>query len=97
MIILITVVLISLSIIAIFGNPQPSGKLNISLHKNVQINQALKFQSVQLLLALVVLGITYLLNPENFLKLFRIGDLQNHIGKIGWLGITGKNRGWKLH
>ncbi len=93
MIILITIFLISLSIIAIFGIRKLVEGFAISLHKDVQINQSLKFQVAQFLLALVVLGITYLLNPENFLKLFRIGDLQNHIGKISWLGITG-NESW---
>jgi membrane protease YdiL (CAAX protease family) len=93
MIILITIFLISLSIVAIFQIRKLSDRVNVSLHKNVQINQAIKFQVAQLLLALVVLGITYLLNPEDFLRFFRIGDLQTHIGKIGWLGITG-NESW---
>jgi membrane protease YdiL (CAAX protease family) len=93
MIVLITFIIITLSIVAIFQIRKLTDRLNISLIKSIQLNQMLNFQVVQLLLALVVLGITYLLNPVNFIKFFQIGDLQTHIGKIGWLGING-NESW---
>ena len=49
-----------------------------------------KFQSAQLVLAILALGIVYLLNPENFQTLFNFGDVHAHISPIPWLGIKGE-------
>ena len=37
--------------------------------------------------------LTYLLNPENFARFFRMGDGNAQISKIAWLGVTG-NETW---
>jgi membrane protease YdiL (CAAX protease family) len=39
------------------------------------------------------LAVIYLLNPENFAHFFRMGNINAHISKITWLGVTG-NETW---
>ena len=44
-------------------------------------------------MTIIVLGLVYLLNPACFRTFFRFGDVNAHISKIAWLGITG-NETW---
>jgi uncharacterized protein len=64
-----------------------SNRLKFSVHKDQQIDSMLKFQSMQMVLTLVVLVITYLLNPGNFITFFRIGEISEPTHGVNWLGI----------
>lgn len=66
-----------------------TAKLIFTLNPNALIDQTIKFQGAQLILAALVLAIAYFFNPENFSLFFRIGDVYARISPISWLGITG--------
>lgn len=93
MITLLTVLLAGLAIAGIFSLPRLTAKIKTMFHSNSVVNFQIKFQSLQLMLAAIVLFFAYLLNPENFAMFFRVGDVHAHISKIAWLGITG-NETW---
>ena len=59
-------------------------------HPNRSLDQAIKFQAYQLLLALGCLyGVDYLV-PNRLLPTFGWGDLAKQVQPIAWLGITGQ-------
>ena len=87
--ILLPILISVLATVGIFQLRALTARLKFAAHKNPQVDATLKFQSAQLLLAALVLGITCLLDPDNFAAFFRIGDLQAHISPIAWLGVTG--------
>jgi membrane protease YdiL (CAAX protease family) len=89
----LTALIIGLAAAGIFALRPVTAKINTVFHSNPVVNTQIKFQSLQLILAAVVLLLTYLLNPENFTRFFRLGDVHDHISKIAWLGITG-NETW---
>ncbi|MFZ5818267.1 MAG: CPBP family intramembrane glutamic endopeptidase [Chloroflexota bacterium] len=89
----LTALIIGLAIAGIFALRPVTAKIKTVFHSNPVVNTQIKFQSLQLILAAVVLLLTYLLNPENFARFFRLGDVNAHISKIAWLGITG-NETW---
>lgn len=93
MTIFFTLLLVILATLGIFQLRKWTGKLKFALLKDSQLDGLLKFQSAQLILAALVFGIAYLLNPSNFVTFFRFGDVNANIGKIPWLGITG-NETW---
>ena len=93
MFILIPITLVVLATLGIFQLRKWTGKLKFALLKDSQLDGLLKFQSAQLIMTLIVLGLVYLLNPANFGIFFRFGDVNTHISKITWLGITG-NETW---
>jgi hypothetical protein len=84
-----TFLLILLAIAGIFSLRPITAKIKTGLHANSIVDTQIKFQVLQLVLAAVVLLLTYFLNPENFARFFRMGDVHAHISKIAWLGITG--------
>lgn len=83
------ILLVVLATLGIFQLRKWTGKLKFALLKDSRLDGLLKFQSAQLAMTLIVLGLVYLLNPANFATFFRFGDVNAHIGKIAWLGITG--------
>lgn len=89
----LSILVVMLAIAGIFGLRPVTANIKTVFHSDATINRQIKFQSLQLLLALAVLLVTYLLNPENFTRFFRVGDLQARISKIPWLGVTG-NETW---
>jgi membrane protease YdiL (CAAX protease family) len=90
---LLTALIIGLAAAGIFALRPVTAKIKTVFHANSVVNTQIKFQSLQLILAAVVLLLTYLLNPENFARFFRMGDIHAHISKIAWLGVTG-NETW---
>jgi len=84
----ITVLLVLVAIAAIFGIRKVVAALKFNLHKDAWVDQYLKFQSIQMLLAFLFLGIFYLIAPENFVRFFQIGNLNAPISEIRWLGVT---------
>ncbi|MFZ5911263.1 MAG: CPBP family intramembrane glutamic endopeptidase [Chloroflexota bacterium] len=82
-----------LATFGIFQLRKWTGGLKFTLLKDSQLDGLLKFQLAQLVLAALVLALAYLLNPANFAAFFRLGDVNAHIGKIAWLGVTG-NETW---
>ena len=90
---LLTALIIGLAAAGIFALRPFTAKIKTVFHSNPVVNTQIKFQSLQLILAAVVLLLTYFLNSENFTHFFRMGDVNVHISKIGWLGVTG-NETW---
>lgn len=90
---LLTALIIGLAAAGIFALRPVTAKIKTVFHSNPVVNTQIKFQSLQLILAAVVLLLTYFLNSENFTHFFRMGDVNVHISKIGWLGVTG-NETW---
>lgn len=77
----------------IFALRPVTAKIKTVFHSDKTVDTQIKFQSLQLILAAVVLLLTYFLNPKNFVRFFRVGDIHVHISKIAWLGVTG-NETW---
>jgi membrane protease YdiL (CAAX protease family) len=90
MIPLLTALIIGLALAGIFALRPLTAKIKTGFHSNAVIDSQIKFQSLQLILAALTLIFVYFLNPENFTRFFRVGDIHAHISKINWLGITGK-------
>ena len=90
---LLTALIVGLAAAGIFALRPVTAKIKTVFHSNPVVNTQIKFQSLQLILAAVVLLLTYFLNPENFAHFFRVGDVNVHISKIAWLGVTG-NETW---
>jgi len=86
----LTTLIVGLAIAGIFALRPVTAKIKTVFHSNPVVNTQIKFQSLQLVLTAIVLFLVYLLNPENFMHFFRIGDVNAHISKIDWLGVTGK-------
>ena len=91
--ILLPIILAAAATFGIFQLRKWTGKLKFALLKDSQLDGLLKFQSAQLIMTIIVLGLVYLLNPASFGTFFRFGDVNAHISKIAWLGITG-NETW---
>jgi membrane protease YdiL (CAAX protease family) len=90
MVIMITTfLLILLATAGIFSLRRWTAQIKTNLHANSIVDTQIKFQALQLVLTAVVLLLTYLLNPANFARFFRVGDVHAHISPIAWLGITG--------
>lgn len=90
---LLTALIIGLAVAGIFALRPVIAKIKIVLNQNSVVDYQIKFQSLQMVLAAIVLLLTYFLNPENFARFFRMGDVDAHISKIAWLGVTG-NETW---
>ena len=93
MTIILPLIIVTLAGFGIFQLRSLTEKIKFTLNSNALIDQTLKYQAALLILAAVVLVITYFFNPENFTAFFRIGDVHAHVSKIIWLGITG-NETW---
>lgn len=91
--IILPILVVILATLGIFQLRKWTVNLKFTLLDNSQLDDLLKFQSAQLLLTAIVLVIVYLLDPANFTRFFRMGDVNAHISQIAWLGITG-NETW---
>jgi uncharacterized protein len=85
----LALLLVALAAAGIFALRPLPARIKTVLHPNPTVDYQLKFQALQLVLAAVVLVLAALLNPQNFARFFRLGDVHAHIGKIAWLGVTG--------
>jgi membrane protease YdiL (CAAX protease family) len=90
MIAALTFIMVILAGAGIFALRPVTAKIKTVLNPNSVVDFQIKFQSLQLVLTAVVLLLVYLLNPENFILFFRMGNVTVHISKIAWLGVTGK-------
>lgn len=93
MILFLTLLLVLLAGAGIFALRPIVRNISVVLHSDKTVDYQIKFQSLQLILAVVVLGLVYLLNPQNFKTFFQLGNVHANISKIAWLGITG-NETW---
>jgi uncharacterized protein len=89
MITILTILLTGLAIAGIFSLRHLTAKVKTVFNQNSVVDFQVKFQFMQLVLVVLVLLFVYLLNPVNFALFFRIGNVNAHISKITWLGITG--------
>jgi membrane protease YdiL (CAAX protease family) len=85
----LTALVIGLAAAGIFALRPITAKIKAIIHPNSVVNYQIKFQTLQLGLTGIVLLFVYLLNPGNFAHFFRMGDVNAHVSKIAWLGITG--------
>jgi membrane protease YdiL (CAAX protease family) len=90
MIAMLTFIVVILAGAGIFALRPVIAKIKTVLNQNSVVDYQIKFQSLQLVLTAIVLLLVYFLNPENFARFFRMGDVNAHISKIAWLGVTGK-------
>ena len=90
MISILTTLIIGLAAAGIFGLRPVTGRIKTVLNQNPAVDFQIKFQALQLMLTAIVLLLIYRLNPENFAHFFRAGDVNAHISKIAWLGVTGR-------
>lgn len=90
---LLTALMIGLAVTGIFSLRPVTAKIQTTFHLNLVVNTQIKFQSLQVILAGIVLLLTYFLNPKNFNHFFHMGDVTAHISEITWLGVTG-NETW---
>jgi membrane protease YdiL (CAAX protease family) len=93
MITFLTFLFVALAIAGIFSLRPVTAKIETVFHSNPIVDTQIKFQSLQLGLAVIFLAVIHFLKPENFAYFFRVGDVNAHIGKITWLGVTG-NETW---
>ncbi len=93
MILFLTLLLVLLAGAGIFALRPIVRNISVVLHSDKTVDYQIKFQSLQLILAVVVLGLANLLNPQNFKTFFQLGNVNANISKIAWLGITG-NETW---
>jgi membrane protease YdiL (CAAX protease family) len=93
MIPLLTILIVALAIAGIFSLRSLTAKIKTVFNQNSVVDFQIKFQSMQLILTAIVLIFVYLLNPANFAMFFHLGNVNAHISKIAWLGITG-NETW---
>lgn len=73
-----------------FGVFRPEVLLNLwpaALVGNPFVDAKLKYQIVTLMVALVVLAVTFVLAPANARRFYRLGDLRAPAEPIRWLGI----------
>ncbi len=92
----LVILMVILATVGIFGIRKLIASLKFTAHKDRWVDQYLKFQSMQLLLALVFLGIVYLIAPDNLARFFRIGDLHAPSSGIRWLGIAAGTPWWQI-
>ena len=90
MITVITIVIVAAATGLIFLLRKITERLPFNLLKNSLLDRTFKFQLAQLLLAFLVLGIIYWINPENLLTFLRFGNPAAVINPVPWLGITGE-------
>jgi uncharacterized protein len=89
----LTALIVGFAAAGIFALRPVTAKITTVFHSNPVVNTQIKFQTMQLILTVVVLLFIHFLNPENFARFFRVGDVNAHISKIDWLGVTG-NETW---
>lgn len=90
MILFLTLLLVILAGAGIFALRPVVRNIQTVFHTDKTVDYQIKFQSLQLILAAVVLALTYLLNPKNFQTFFQPGNVNANISKIPWLGVTGQ-------
>jgi membrane protease YdiL (CAAX protease family) len=90
MILFLTLLLVGLAAAGIFALRPVVTRTRLALHSHPLVDFQLKFQSLQLILTAGVLVCVYLLNPANFARFFRLGDVHTAISPIPWLGVSGQ-------
>lgn len=90
MIFALTLLLVILAGAGIFALRPIVQKIRAVFHADKTVDYQIKFQSLQLILATIVLALTYLLNPQNFKTFFQPGNINANISQIPWLGVTGQ-------
>lgn len=90
MIFALTLLLVILAGAGIFALRLIVQKIRAVFHADKTVDYQIKFQSLQLILATIVLALTYLLNPQNFKTFFQPGNINANISQIPWLGVTGQ-------
>jgi uncharacterized protein len=93
---ILTLSMVALAGLGIFQIRRLVDKIRFSLNRDPRIDQTLKFQGVQLLLAGLVLLLAWRLNPGSFLTFFRIGNLSAPSSDIAWLGIPAGMPWWQI-
>lgn len=93
MTIFLTILLVALAAAGLFALRPVTERIKYQFHVNEVVNKQIKTQFLQLILVSFFLYLIYLLNPVNFWTFFRVGNVNAHITRIDWLGVTG-NETW---
>ena len=93
MIVSITVAIVSLAIFAIFRLYSITSALTVNFSSDDYLNNHLKYQLALLILAGLVLILTYAQNPQNLSLLLSIGNLSAPAEPVEWFGIQ-PNTSW---
>lgn len=88
MLVAITLLVVILAGLGIFGIRSIALRYKVTAHNEPFIDEAIKFQTTQLVLAFIVLLITYLHAPANFTTFFQFGNLSAPASEIKWLGVA---------
>lgn len=88
--IILAILLVITATLLIFQLRRLVDKSKFNLLKNYLLDHTLKFQLAQFLLAFLVIGIVYLMEPVEISGFLRFGDPAVLIQPIPWLGITGR-------
>jgi membrane protease YdiL (CAAX protease family) len=95
MIIAITLLMVGLAGFSIFRIRALTAHIKTAWNSDQRIDETLKFQLAQLVLAALVLLITFAINPENFKTYFQLGNLSAPASGVSWLGIAPGDPWWQ--
>jgi len=86
-------IIVSLAAFTIFRLNSVISSIRITFSCDEYLNSHLKYQIALLILASIVLVLTYAQNPINLNLLFSIGNISAPADPVAWFGI-GSNRSW---
>ncbi len=92
--ILAVIVSVSLAATAMLSSTRFLQKIDIRVSENQFLNMQAKYQMVLLGIMIVVLAITYMVNPTGFKTYFQLGDIKAPAAAVRWLGIK-QNESWR--
>lgn len=85
--------IVTLAALAIFRLNSIAPSIRATFSSDTYLNRHTKYQITLLILAGIVLVLTYFQNPENFKLLFSIGNISAPAEPVSWFGI-GLDRSW---
>jgi membrane protease YdiL (CAAX protease family) len=86
--ILIASVIVIIATISIFRINAITKWIRIKFSSDSYLDSHLKYQICLLILAGIVLELSYFQNPDNFISLFSVGNLSAPAEPVSWFGIT---------
>lgn len=89
----IALIIITIATFMIFRLNSVTKYIRITFSSDDYLDSHLKYQIILLTLASVVLLLTFLQNPTNFIALFSVGNISAPAEPVTWFGI-GQDRSW---
>jgi len=91
--VILTIAIVALASVVIFRLNRLVSNVDVRISHDSYLNNHGKYQIALFLLALVVLIVVYLQDPQNFKLLFSVGDVTAPVEPVKWFGI-GENKTW---